>query len=86
MGLDADKLGDELLSSVGRIDAGGGKTIREIITGDSLTDFLNAIASTVVRHIQTNGVVSFSSGKITGTCPSGGGSLTAGAGSGGKIE
>lgn len=85
MSLSSSKLENELISALGNLDAGGGKKIRDVIVGDTLSSFCNVISSTIISHINRNAEAVFSVGSITGTCPSGGGPLTLGAATGGKI-
>jgi hypothetical protein len=55
----------------------------------SVSSELSAFGAQIVAHIQTSGIVTFTSGEITGTCtntPISPGPLADGAGSGGKIS
>lgn len=47
---------------------------------------LEAMATAIVDHIQNNAEAAYSTGFVTGTCPSGGGPITAGTGAGGTIS
>ncbi len=52
---------------------------------ENIEEFAKAIAEEIVNHIKTYAIVSFPPGTITGACPPGGGPLSGGTGTGGKI-
>lgn len=77
----------------GLISALSGSRMATAVEGDagypSVSSELTAFCAQIVLHIQTAGIVSFTSGGITGTCtdtPLSPGPLVGGAGSGGKIS
>jgi hypothetical protein len=52
----------------------------------SVSPSLLKFSTAIVDHLQNNGVASYAAGSVTGTCPAGGGSLSGGMASGGKIS
>lgn len=70
--LDGDTLADSIHTAAGYPG----------VTSTPLKNFCNAI----VDYIMDNAEVTYSSGDVTGTCPAGGGPLTAGAASNGAIS
>lgn len=57
MPLNSSVLSSSIQENVGSINAGGGKSIKEIISPSALQEFCDAIAEAVVNHITNHAVV-----------------------------
>lgn len=76
-------------ASKGKIKGMQGKAMADLAgpaLGGPATPSLIKQCQAIVDHIQKNAEVSFLTGTIIGTCPSGGGPILLGAGTGGKIQ
>jgi hypothetical protein len=60
--------------------------IQSSIGAPSSTPQMTGFAQALIDHVQNNAVVTYGVGTVQAVCPAGGGSITAGSGSGGTIQ
>jgi len=67
-------------------DAFQSEAVRNQPNADLATTELAGLLADAIETFVKSGTVDFTSGEVTGTCPSGGGPLTLGTASGGEIS